>query len=217
MDSLSIATSALTLLGVCGAIIKVIEGRRDVDQNLAILYIEINELSKVLKSLETMAKNPSLNVEIVATRSGDKQELWEMVDQSMSDCRDTLNSLAKILASVRCAMVPKITLFPIRTIQSSIKTGDITLHKKQIKTYIRTIKFSLQLITGYVPLSMGFFMTYATTYADHPFAAVKTIVPSLSKNPIIWTELYQHPYNPVELRRHRKGVLLRTTLSPIKN
>ena len=150
MDPLSIATGAIALFGTCAAILTFLEDKRNVDQKVASLFDEIAALAKLLKSLETLAREPSLRLR---QRNSEDLGNWETVNTTLKDCKDTLDALGEVLEQVRAVLnVPGVVQAPIRALKFQIKNADITQYKAQIEGHLRLIQICLQLITVYFPL-----------------------------------------------------------------
>lgn len=151
MDPLSIATGAIALVGTCTAILTFLEDKRNVNQKIASLCDEIAGLTKVLKSLETLAREPSLrrtNHETSNLHPAEDVGNWEMVNTTLEECKGTLDRLEQVLENLRSVInVPGIVQLPIRALKFQIKNGDITQYKAQIEGYLRLIQICLQLIT----------------------------------------------------------------------
>jgi hypothetical protein len=154
MDPLSIATSAFALIGVCTTILAFVESRLDVDNRVKNACAEVKGLVKVLQSLDTLARDPGLKGIGHSSHPADDVGNWEMVKQTMNECKGTLDKLANVLQDVSSVLMPGIPIpqFPIRTVKFQLKTGEITQYKEQIGGYLRLIQISLQLITVCVNL-----------------------------------------------------------------
>ena len=177
MDPLSIATGAIALVGTCVTILNFLEDKRNVNQKVASLFNEIEALAKLLKSLEKLAREPSLRMTKhgkANSRQVDLEDVgnWEMVDTTLKDCKDTLDNLAQVLEQVRAVLnVPERVQLPIRALKFQIKNGDIAQYKAQIEGHLRLIQICLQLITVYVPLLI--FRGLSDYVLVHLFAATR--------------------------------------------
>lgn len=154
MDPLSIATSAFALVGVCTTIISFVESRLDVDNRIKNICNEVKGLLKVLQSLDTLARDPGLKGTQYSSHPADDIGNWEMVKQTLKECKDTLDKLTDVLQGVASIFIPGMPIpqFPIRTVKYQLKAGEITQYKEQISGYLRLIQLCLQLITVYVNL-----------------------------------------------------------------
>lgn len=160
MDPFSLATGTVGLVVFCAQLSEYINAVKkklqSLDHEICILGIEIESLSNVLRTIREKSSNWSAaatNVE--PSLAGSEADYWKTVDQSMKDCKKTLENLQTILQYIKDGENRK--FLPRRySLQARLdqKSEEIDWHKRQIVVYRQTLDVYLQLLILYIlPLS----------------------------------------------------------------
>ena len=154
MDPFSVAAGALSLVAACGKlsehILKYVNACQTVDENVQVLRIEVDMLSRVLYALHSKLREPRLAHAAFDVQTGHERQHWESVKQLMDDCEGTLLSLERILDGVgRSNSLRGFLRKPVKKFKLDIRQSDIESHKHAIAAYRQTLQLSLQLITVY--------------------------------------------------------------------
>src|SRR5271154_5361509 len=98
MDPLSIATAALSIPRVCITVSKYVSSYIDschnVDNDVTTLRVDVEELSKFLIIFRETVISEGFN------SKGVSQEVWEMVEISLEDCKLMLKKLEDIMREI---------------------------------------------------------------------------------------------------------------------
>lgn len=155
MDPVSIITISAALLRLCatasGYIFTFVSNARNVDTAITTIGVEVNSLSQVLSSINDSFSDGILANAALSSQTGHETQHWRNVRQSMEDCKNTLESLIRILENVRGGT--RGFLARARNqISFGMNSAEITLLKQRITAYRQTLQLSLQIITVHDPL-----------------------------------------------------------------
>lgn len=150
MDPISIATTAASIAGTCVKIYSYIQSIQAVDNEIRVLGVEVDQLSRVLDSMSDSFKDPSLAESALECQTGHEAQHWRNVRRSLDDCRETMRNLERILDNVKTKEGGFLRFFKSR-IKMDMNVGEIALLKQQVAAYRRTMQLSLQLITMHAP------------------------------------------------------------------
>jgi hypothetical protein len=158
LEPLSIVVASAGLVDTCvkltGHIYTFVNKNQNIDTATSVLGIEIDSLSRVLRSITTSFNDPTLAATALKSQTGHEAQHWENVRRSMDDCKVTLAELERILVKVNKTDGGFLRR-PKKVMKLAMKEQNIALFKQQIAAYRQTMQLSLQLITVYasfVPL-----------------------------------------------------------------
>lgn len=155
LEPFSAATTAANVAGLClkatGYLYTFIRSAEVVDATVDALYLDVDSLSKIFRSLAKHFQAISIDGIISPSERNYEEEYWENVVRSMNDCKRTMEDLRKILEKVNKDEVRGIMRRTTKRIKLGMKSVDIERLKQQIAIYHRTMHLSLQLISVYVP------------------------------------------------------------------
>jgi hypothetical protein len=163
MDPISIITASAARLcaTTSGYIFAFVTNTRNVDTSITTLGIEIHSLSQVLGSINESFKDSSLANSALSSQTGHEAQHWHNVERSMDDCKNTLESLVRVLENVRSRGSGGFLARARSQISLGMSSVEITSLKQQIAAYHQMMQLSLQLITVYavrrIPLTMKVF------------------------------------------------------------
>jgi len=146
MDPISIATASVTLVKLCADIYMLISKTEPVDTTIRILATEIDSLMHVLLAMGESFNDPALVA--LSSQTGHEGQHWRNIQQSLGDCRKTLEGLERILGSINKSEGGFLRR-PRKLINLTLNSGDIALLKQQVASCRQTMQLSLQLIAVY--------------------------------------------------------------------
>lgn len=121
-----------------------------VDNDIRVLGVEVDQLSRVLDSISDSFNDPCLADAALESQTGHEGQHWRNFRRSLDDCKEILAGLEGILEKVKGREGGFLRRAKSR-VKLDMSSGDILLLKQQLAAYRRTMQMSLQLITVYVP------------------------------------------------------------------
>jgi hypothetical protein len=122
-----------------------------VNDEIRVLGVEVDALSKALDTISESFKDPSLAELAIESQTGYDAQHWQNVRRSLGDCKATLASLETVVEKLKTTGGGLLRRSIGSRLKLDINSGAIALLKQQITAYRRTMQLSLQLITVYVP------------------------------------------------------------------
>jgi hypothetical protein len=155
MDPVTIISTTATAIRLCatisGYIFTFVTNARNVDTAITTLGVEVNSLSQVLNAINDSLNDSTLANAAFASQTGHEAQHWTNVQQSMEDCKQTLENLIQVLEDVRRNSGRGGLWGRARSqFNIGISSAQITSLKQQIAAYRQTMQLSLQLITAHV-------------------------------------------------------------------
>jgi hypothetical protein len=154
MDPISIIATSATLVRLCattsGYLFTFVTNVRKADTEFTTLGLEVNSLLQVLSFITECFSNSSLANAVLSCQTGHETQHWTNVERSMKDGKKTLESLVRILETVKKGSDSGAK----SPISFGMSSAEITLLKEQIIAYRQTMQLSLQLITVYAASSI---------------------------------------------------------------
>jgi len=160
MDPFSIVTTALALIGGTAKLIEHIDAlrkkmRKAQLDNSAIdtLWVEMSGLHKDLAQLHRMCTDFGVgSTEAASTIRESEAKCWSNIRDTMEDCEAALESLDRIVKTLKAKDKFLQRMGRVATFQSRLEDHKeaIDLYKQHITAYRRTMSMSLQLIVVYL-------------------------------------------------------------------
>ena len=122
-----------------------IEDARTVDTHLSGLYDEVVSLSNVLDAISRSWTN---NARVASARTLSEPQLWNSVNTSLEDCKNTLLKLERILSNVQNKSFLERGMLkqPVKTVKLNLRMKDITYFRQQLQSYGNAMQSALLMI-----------------------------------------------------------------------
>lgn len=150
MDPLSIAAASGGLARLCTelstSLYAFISEARCVDKTVQAFQEEIEDLSRVLDSINTSFNDPMYKEAALKTTTGHEGSYWENLRKSMNDCQWALERLANALERVK-KEESRFFRRSRKQIRLNMTSAEIDVLKTRIQSYKTTMELSLHMIT----------------------------------------------------------------------
>jgi chromosome segregation ATPase len=150
MDPLSITVASGSLARLCtqlsASLYTFVSEARCVDKTVQAFQDEIEDLSKVLNSINTSFNDPTYKEAALKATTEHERLHWENLRKSMNDCQWTLESLVNALKRVK-KEDSGFFRRPRKQIRLNMTSAEIVRLQKQIQSYKNTMELSLHMIT----------------------------------------------------------------------
>jgi len=154
MDPISIAATAATIAQQCirvsSFLYSFIRCGTNIDETVTVLSTEVESLQRNLTAIAESCRLPSVRS---AAQNSEEQAHWDTLEQSLNDCKDTLETLERSLASVqstRARKGGKFVNFISKRITWDSTSQELFRIRQKVTAYRETIGLSLQWISLYV-------------------------------------------------------------------
>jgi len=146
MDPLSIATAvggtSKAALALSTTLYAFVEATKNIDQSVKSLYDEVNSLTRTLDAIGGSIASPSL---AVGDEASQNPELWQSVEGSLADCRNTIEKLNASLSGIKNSG-SNVASQMLRTFKLNFKEDELRKLKAEIQTHNTALQLALQMI-----------------------------------------------------------------------
>jgi hypothetical protein len=150
MDAFAIATGSLQIISVCAqctvSLAKWIGEVTTVDSRIEAFISEIESLSATYNALEANLRSPAMQDAAQNADDSTGGSLWKGIALSISDCKDTMVILQRILHHIEGNSNSRLRR-PYKQFRESLVSGDIARLRQRIQFFNSTMALPLQMLT----------------------------------------------------------------------
>lgn len=144
----SVATTSRVVTTISATLLRFIQDSREVDNTVNALSRELNNLRRTITAMERVLLQPDTQAVI---RQDREFHLAEAVDDSLAECRQTLESLGKLLGDIRGNRQSRNFLDQtFRQLRVNQNSDRIRTFRDQMHTHCLSMQLALQTINVYV-------------------------------------------------------------------